>query len=675
MVQKYTFFPRMLVLLLVASVFTACASSQQTTNQNTKQAKDQQKQVVPLPKNLERPVPNSISYEIPHHYKQAVKNGTRTKNGEPGPDYWRQYSEYEIDVKIDPATKLLEGNSHITYHNNSPDTLKKIHLALTLNYQGGAATDVVNVESVSFNGKKMSTSQQQGSMAFFRRQSSKPGYLINGTTLVLTPDEPVLPGETINLQLEWSYKIPVFGGGGRMGYYNRDDFFYMAYWYPQIKVYDDVWGWHTVAFQPRTEFYHEFADYQVNISVPEQWIVNATGTLENASQLLQDDVYSRLQEAYKGTDVVRVVGPDDFGNVTTTDEDGYLTWNYNAHQVNDFAFSVTKNTIWDATTTPVGDRDGDGDTDYSNINAIFSPDTKLWDDAAKYAQHSIKFLSKFTGLPYPWPHMTVISSGSGGGMEYPMMTLLGGSSPASLYRVVAHELAHMWVPMQLAVNERRFAWMDEGTTTFNASQAMKAYPLAPDKKPEIDNFNAYLSIAGADREGPMMRWSQHFYMGGYTIASYYKPASVLVALRGLLGEETFMEAYRTFMNRWQYKHPYPADMFSTFEDISGRDLDWFWRSWYYTTWTLDQAVANVEETESGARIVIRDLGNIPMPTAVEITLKNGEIITKHIDVETWLHGLVESTFSINADSDVAKVVIDPEHKFPDANRSNNVWEI
>src|SRR5699024_6203976 len=160
----------------------------------------------------------------------------------------------------------------------------------------------------------------------------------------------------------------------------------------------------------------------------------------------------------------------------------------------------------------------------------------------------------------------------------------------------------------------------------------------------------------------------------YGTASYAKPASVLTILRGLLGEETFTKAFHTFMDRCQYKHPYPWDLFSTFEDVSGRDLDWFWRSWYFETWVLDQAVAQVKETEQGATIVIEDQGQTPMPAEVQITLANGDTLQKNIAVETWLSGVTQTTLTIEAESDVTKVVIDPEYKFPDADRSNNVWK-
>jgi aminopeptidase N len=275
--------------------------------------------------------------------------------------------------------------------------------------------------------------------------------------------------------------------------------------------------------------------------------------------------------------------------------------------------------------------------------------------------------------------MTSVEGGGiiGGGMEFPMMTIIGsyrGQQAQALYAVIAHELAHMWVPMQVSTNERRYSWIDEGTTTFNENQAKKDY------YPEAGNFDMgdmqnYLQIAGSDAEGPIMRWSDYHYNGyAYYIASYPKPATLLVSLRNVLGEKTFKKAFETFMQRWQYKHPYPWDLFNTFEDVSGRDLDWFWRSWYYEVWTLDQAVGNVTSSGNNTQIVIEDRGQAPMPAIIEITLADGSTITRNIPVETWLKGATRTTLTLENTGEIIRVVIDPDQQYPDADRQNNIWQ-
>lgn len=682
-------FNRLSFLTLFTALFiSACSTTEQTRMQEAPQP-DAQENIDSNVKlnNLGRAVPNSIADEIPPGFYEAAENGTRSFSGAPGDKYWQQKSDYDIDVKILTGQKKLTGSGTITYYNNSPDVLRKIFLELSQNLhqesvprnEQAEITGGINITKLSYNGQEIELDKERDRSGFFINGELVKGYAINGTLMEIAPSERLQPDESATIYLEWSFDIPQQGAGARMGY-SDDNLIYMAYWYPKVRVYDDINGWFTDPFLGNAEFYNEFGDFNINITAPAQWIVAATGSLTNAQNVLRQPIYDRLMKAHSSDTVMHVVSKKDFGNITTAGDEGRVSWSFSAEQVNDFAFSLTKESNWDATRTPVGDLDGDGAEDYAHIDALYRSSAPLWKQAARYAQHSIKFLSDYTGLSYPWPHMTSVEGGGiiGGGMEFPMMTLMGtyqGRSPESLYAVTAHELAHMWIPMQLATIERRYAWMDEGTTTFNENQAKKDFYPNNSSNPDINDFESYTGLAGTGLEGEIMRWSDYHYNGAdYGVASYPKPASVLVALRGLLGQETFNKAYQTFMKRWQFKHPYPWDMFNTFEDVSGQDLGWFWRSWYYETWILDQAVAEVTETDNGTRIIIQDFGQIPMPAEIEITLANGNTLMRTVDVETWLRGATSAILTIDTDSEVTKVAIDPEHKFPDANRSNNTWQ-
>lgn len=625
---------------------------------------------------LDRQVPNSIEEEIPNAFYEAASNGTRTFSGKPGNTYWQQRASYDMKAELNPAKKIITGKSTITYYNNSPDTLGQLFLELT---QNAHKKGVLRNESAEVTGGvTLSSVVCEGDSLDIIQQFGQTGYVVDGTIMAILPPQPVLPGDSVELDVAWSFKVPQRGAGGRMGY-SKDNLFFIAYWYPQMRVYDDVIGWFTDPFLINAEFYHGFADYDVEITVPEQWLVASTGRLTNGKDILAPTIYNRLTKAHNSDEVMNVVSESDFGNVTKPTGDRTVTWHFKAENIRDFAFSVTKESLWDAARSPVGDLDDDGQTDYAGIDAFYRSTAPLWKDAAKYARHSVEFLSDYTGLNYPWPHMTAVEGGGiiGGGMEFPMMTLIGsyaGQPTESLYAVIAHEIAHMWVPMQVSTNERRYSWIDEGTTTFNESGAkLDYYPEGPDY--EIQDFQSYLQIAGSDFEGEIMRWSDYHYNSfAYGVASYSKPASLLVTLRGLLGKDIFKEAYQIFLANWQYKHPYPWDLFNTFEDVSGRDLDWFWRSWYYETWTLDQAVADVTKSNESTRIIIQDLGQTPMPAHVAITFDNGRTIYRTIGVDTWLNGATTAILVIDEQSNVNKVEIDPEFLFPDADRSNNVWE-
>lgn len=253
-----------------------------------------------------------------------------------------------------------------------------------------------------------------------------------------------------------------------------------------------------------------------------------------------------------------------------------------------------------------------------------------------------------------------------------MMTLIGGASnDRGLYGVTAHELAHMWIPMIVGNDERRHAWMDEGTTSFNGGAATNDFYGG---RSELGNYRGYLQITRTDLEGPIMTWSD-FHTNGwaYGTASYAKPATVLWTLRGLLGPETFAKAYHTYVRRWAFKHPQPWDLFNTFSDVSGRNLDWFWRSWYYEAWTLDQAVQDVRAGRNGTTIVVEDLGRVPMPARLTLTLVNGDTVRAEIPVERWLTGARRADITVRTSAAVVRVEIDAEQVFPDADRGNNLW--
>lgn len=672
------------VFFVLIAGLTSCATTQEAGQPDQPATAGTNNQAT-IPAELNRPVPNPVANEIPPGFYQAVENGTRTMSGEPGPKYWQQYSTYSIDVELDPANKKVNGKGTIVYQNNSPDTLNVLFLEIIQNLhkegvvrnEGAEITGGMNFTAVGAGGTSLSKTEQ----AFQLLRGNQPGYYVDGTLMMLKPSNPVMPGDSIKLDFDWNFKVPQRGAGGRMGH-SEDNLFYIGYWYPKMRVYDDIIGWFTDPFRGNAEFYHEFGDYRVNITAPEQWIVAATGVLENAQEVLSPAIYKKLEKAYSGDEVVNIVSESDFGKVTRPASGGKITWSFSADKVRDFAFSATTESIWDATRTNVGDIDGDGNPDYARINAFYRSSAPLWKDAAEFTAHSIGYLSAFTGMSYPWPHMTAVEGGGiiGGGMEYPMMTLMGtynGRSPQDLYAVTAHEIAHMWVPMMVSSNERRYSWLDEGTTTFNEAQAKKDYYSDSNIDFEMQDMMSYLSIAGTGFEGEVIRWSDYHYNGSaYGVASYPKPATLLVTLRGLLGEETFNKAYQTFLARWQYKHPYPWDLFNTFEDVSGKDLDWFWRSWYYETWILDQAVVEVSPAEGGgSRILVQDFGEVPMPAYITVTLKNGNTITRTIGVETWLKGITKTFVHVDAaPSEVAKVEIDPDFLFPDADRSNNIWQ-
>ncbi len=622
----------------------------------------------------ERPLPREVV--PPHGYQLSVTRGNRTPDGQPGENYWQQFAEYDITATLDPEARTLSATAKITLHNNSPDTLRRMHLELVQNHHAEGAmrnrpaeiTGGITLHRVVVNGTE-----------YEDEPVSRNRYTVQGTRMSFWLDRPVGGGESAEIEIEYEFVIPQRGVGGRMGH-SRDNLFYLGYWYPHVVVYDDVVGWHPDPYLGMAEFYHGFADYNLTLYAPEQWLVMATGELQNPEEVLDPLVLSRWMEARESDEPLRVytAGAGERATLPARESgsDGMLAWRFFASNVRDVAFSATRESHWDAARTPVGDLNGDGRPDYTVINTFWREEAPLWSEVTAYQQHAITFLSEMTGFAYPWPHMTAVEGAEiiGGGMEYPMMTIMGDYNlrgPQALYGVTAHELAHMWVPLIVSTDERRYSWLDEGNTVFSTSESVLDF--FPDRDLHRRGQATYLGAARRGQEGPMMRRSDYHYSPEhFRVASYSKPATVLVALRKVLGEDVFWEAYRTFINDWAFKQAYPWDFFRTFERVSGEDLTWFWHSWYYETWILNQAIASVEKVAEGTRIVIRDEGEVPMPVNLTVTREDDTESKYTIDVDIWLQGARQAELTVPY-SDVKYVEIDAGFAFPDIDRSNMFW--
>ncbi|HSR43153.1 MAG TPA: hypothetical protein VLL48_13290, partial [Longimicrobiales bacterium] len=370
-----------------------------------------------------RPVPDPV--RPPPGYRGAAEAGTRSADGSPGPAYWQQDASYQIEATLTTeGGPTLHGSARILYRNRSPDTLEVLHLHLHQNLHAPGAvrneaqevTGGATLGRVAVDGTELSALGEAEGGAGGADADAAPGYGVEATVLALRPAAPVAPGDSARVEVDWRFRVPR-SGAGRMGW--SEDLFFLAYWYPQMAVYDDVVGWHTDPYLGRAEFYMGFADYDVRLTLPEGWVVRATGTLENPSDVLPADVRERLRRADGSDTVVHVLGADDIGpGAATVDApDDQLTWRFTASDVRDFAFSATRRSRWDAARAPVGDRDGDGAEDHTRVEALWRSSAPLWDDVWRYSQHAIDFLSRYTDLPYPWPHMTAVEGGGiiGGG--------------------------------------------------------------------------------------------------------------------------------------------------------------------------------------------------------------------------------------------------------------------
>jgi hypothetical protein len=625
----------------------------------------------------ERPRPYPIP--VPAAFTRAIEKGTRTRTGQPGPNYWQQWTRYTLTADYDPATGRVEGTAAVRYYNRSPDALKNLALQV---YDNMFAPEAMRTRRVPV--QPPVTLSRVAVRGVDVDSTPKPGaatWRMSGTVLAISlAQAPLAAGDSIDLAFRWSLTVPADGAprGGR-----NEDVAWVSYWYPQLAVYDDVMGWQTDQYMGNGEFYMGYADYDVAVTVPQGYLVAATGELVNGDEVLTAPQRDRLAAAAAGDSVQHVVSADDVRAARRRGAAaaGKVTWRFRARNVRDFAWGTSNRWAWDATHANVGDANGDGRADATRIQAFWVvPDSgaSTWQDEASGARDAIEFLSGYL-WPYPYPHATAIQGPrSCGGMEFPMITCLGGGSTAQLYGVTAHELGHIWFPMMVGSDEKRHAWQDEGLTEFNQVQAEKAYH---DKRGDTNgrDFEAqvrdqYLGLARLGLEEPLMRHADKYETApAFGVASYMKPATILVMLRGMLGDSTFLDAYRTYGRRWLYKHPKPYDLWNTFDDVSRRDLDWFWRTWFYETWTLDQAVGSVTPKAGGWEVVVADRGLAPMPATVRITRADGTKEEQVVPVEAWLRGAASYPIRVKGGSEVVKVEIDPDQRFADIDRGNNTW--
>ena len=659
-----------------------------------------------------RPAPSitdsSVAPETaPHHsvyeqpaFTRAVQAGTRTRSGHPGPRYWQQYARYEIEAQLDPATHQLSGHERVTYLNRSPDTLHKLAVHLRQNL---FSASVARRESVPVTGGMSLRRVSVNGMPLLQSSAdSTAGYQIDGTVAWLRLPQPLPPGDSLSLTIDWSHEVAPAPADGKHG---RDErVYFLGYWYPQVAVYDDVDGWVAEPYTGQAEFYMGQADYDVRLTVPNHWLVGATGILQNPEEVLSDRSRQRLQRARETGAVVTLLDEGERGSAAATrspeNSGPTTTWHFQAESVRDFAWGTSNRYLWTATRAlvppPANRFPGDGSvrevsadpapgvaTDTVMIHNFYRP-TKAaaaWPNGARYTRNAVEVLSTYLPEPYPYPTMTAMEGVlRGGGMEYPMVTIMQPwADTLKLAGDLMHEVGHMWVPMEVGTNEKRYVWMDEGLTQFNTAQGMKRIygsgprPSGRPNDSETGQRRTYLRVARRGYEVPLMRHGDRIPASLYFDLPYDKAAQVLAALRGVIGKNEFQNAYRAFVDRWWGKHPQPYDFFNTLSDVTGRNLSWFWRSWFYTTGTLDQAIAKVTPAADSTRITVANRGRVPMPVHVAVTRSDGTTKTHQIPVNVWLTGETEHTMTVSSTPTITRVEIDPEEAFPDIDRSNQVW--
>lgn len=559
-------------------------------------------------------------------------NEYRTASGAPGHKYWQQQCDYDIKASLDEQKMMLTGEETITYHNNSPDKLDYLWLQLdenehsninNANYQLSSSINNINTASIdrSLN-EKTDNGYGVRIVSLTDANARKLSYFINRTMMRVELPTPLLPGEKFVFHCKWTYKLADrMQMGGRGGYEmfpdNNNALFTITQWYPRLCVYSDFKGWQNNQFTGRGEFALTFGNFKVEIDVPSDHIVAATGECMNYDRVLTASQLQRLKQARAATAPVEIVTLNEAVAAEKSKRTTRKTWVFSAANVRDFAWTSSRKYIWDAMAVKVGE---------NKVMCMSFYGKEAYPLYRKYSTkvvaHTIQTYSSFT-LPYPYPVAQSVEAANG--MEYPMICFNYGrtdndgtyteATKNGMIGVIIHEVGHNFFPMIVNSDERQWSWMDEGLNTYLQFLTEQLFDNKfPSRRGPAWAITDYMRLP-KDQLEPIMTNSENIIQFGPN--AYAKPATGLNILREtIVGRELFDYAFKTYAKRWAFKHPEPADFFRTIQDATAEDLNWFWKGWFFTTDPVDIAIDSVKYFIYDSKIPFT-----PDPEKIEIQIE------------------------------------------------------
>jgi hypothetical protein len=608
----------------------------------------------------------------PNFYK---KNGNefRSASGKPGPKYWQNRADYKLSTTLNESDNKISGSVELTYTNNSPDEMEFIWMYLDQNlFAKDSRGNAVVPISGSRNGAKGEEFDGGQKISKLLVDGKVAKYEVVDTRMKVMLDKPLKAnGGKIKLNIDFSFISPEYGSD-RMGYLptKNGTIYTIAQWYPKMAVYDDVRGWNTQPYLGAGEFYCEYGDFEVAITVPSNHFVVCSGEITNASQVMSSTEQANWAKAKESESTVMIRSLDAVKNAKAS---GTKTWKFKMTNSRDVAWASSAAFIIDGAriNLPSGKK-------AMALSAYpeESEGQKAWSRSTEYTKASIEGYSK-RWFEYPYP-AAVNVAGNEGGMEYPGIVFCKYTSKgSSLWGVTDHEFGHAWFPMIVGSNERQFAWMDEGFNTFINGVSAEDFN-AGEYKDRKFNMHRMAEMMTSPKLEPVYTAPDGLKERNLGVLGYMKPGTALAVLReNVLGKERFDKAFRTYVERWAFKHPTPDDFFRTIENVAGEDLGWFWRGWIINNWRLDQSVKDVKyiknDPKNGVIITIENLEKMAMPVEIEIETVSGKKEVVKLPVEIWQRNTSWS-FKYDSTEALKKVTIDPENILPDSNDDNNVWK-
>jgi hypothetical protein len=606
------------------------------------------------------PTLHSQTLYTPRNIREAYKKGTRSPDGRPGPNYWQNKGRYTITINAAPPDRTIRGSEQITYINNSPDTISMPVIRLTLNIHkpgavryglSGAAylTDGIQIDAFSENGQSRS----------FPAGGAVP------TWKPIRLNKAVAPHDSVVLRFDWHYQVSL--ESNREGMIDSTTYF-LAYFYPRVAVLDDYNGWDRLDFTDQQEFYNDFNDYSLTVNVPKNYIVWATGALQNPDAVLMPACAKKLAASMTTDEILHIATPDDLVKQRVTAQNAVNSWKWTAGDISDVTVGLSNHFVWDASSVVVDD----ATKRRASVQAAFNDTAKDFHRMVEFGRHSLDWLShNWPGIPYPFPKTTIFQGYAD--MEYPMMVNDNTTEDPIFSRFVAeHEIAHTWFPFYMGINESRYAFMDEGwATTFEL--LIGRADLGTEKAEELYKefrVNGYIYDDAQEEDLPIITPANVLRNAAYGNNAYGKPSLAYLAMKDMLGDDLFRKCLHEYMARWHGKHPIPWDFFYSFNDAAGKNMNWFWNNWFFTNNYIDLGIGKVE----GSNVFIDNIGGFAIPFDLVIHYTDGSSDKQHQTPAIWAGN--EKKAQVSVSPAAGKKIRSLELKggiYVDADITNNSW--
>ena len=605
------------------------------------------------------PYTGGASLPMPSYIAKAFSKGGHTISGKPAKNYWENHGRYDIAINVNPPHSTVRGVEHITYFNNSPDKMDSLNWKLIVNNhrtgggRGGATPNPdagISVDNITINGV----------------QGTWDNAAISGTVYMMPLKKPLMPHDSIKMDITWHYLMTRSGTGGREAIIDSTTF-YIAYFYPRVSVYDDYKGWDTQPFGAG-EFYNDFNDYKLSVTVPKNFVVVATGELQNPNEVMSPAAAQRYKTSLTSDSTIHVSTLQDMLAHTVTAQNATNTWRFAATNISDMAVALSDHYDWDSGSVITDDKTGRR----VNMAAFFNDNADVFHHDVQFGRYSLRWFSNnWPGVQYPFPKSTAVQGTAD--MEFPMMMNDSHQNDLGFAEMVQdHEQAHTYMPFYMGINESFYAFMDEGWATtleYLIGIPEKGKKAADD---EFKSFRINRWVHGNHAtETPIIT---PLPQGGNGSNSYGKAALSYLALKDMLGDDLFKKALHNYMDNWHSKHPVPWDYFYSMNTGAGKNLNWFFNNWFFIPGYCDLSLDNAKEVKGGYDLSIKNIGGFAIPFDVVATYDDGTTETFHQTPIVWEKDQKAITVHIKTGKALKSATLD-NGIYMDANEKDNTWPV